>query len=186
MYLPVAAELIALDAATGAIKWRYQSPNGVATNRGATVAEGKVFTSGGSNTLIALDSATGKLLWTAAVWWEAGVRTGECRGAGELTFHQPRIEELIRRYGCVDRAVGNFWRKRHSSHRAEHPALEGLREGRIRADEIDHAAGRMSLNRPKPLCKTVFGGPAWQVVSQRRRAIYTAPSRRTHLRKTTG
>jgi hypothetical protein len=71
---------------------------------------------------------------------EAGVRTGQCRGAGELAFRQPRIEELIRRHGCIDSAAGNSWRDRDSSHRAEQPALKGLRVGRIRADKIDHAA----------------------------------------------
>lgn len=67
MYLPTAGDVLTLDAATGALKWRFQSPNRAGTNRGVTVAEGKVFTSGGRNTLIALDCGTGKLLWTAAV-----------------------------------------------------------------------------------------------------------------------
>jgi len=67
MYLPAAGNILALDAATGEVKWRYKAGNPAATNRGVTVAEGKVFTSGGGNTLIALDCRTGTLLWTAAV-----------------------------------------------------------------------------------------------------------------------
>lgn len=70
MYLPGApGSILALDAATGALKWKYQLPAGVrgGTNRGVVVAEGKVFSTGGANNLIALDQKTGALLWTAKV-----------------------------------------------------------------------------------------------------------------------
>src|SRR3954470_22523045 len=71
MFLPGSAgTILALDAATGALKWKYQSQRGGprgGTNRGVAVAEGKVFSTGGGNTLIALDQKTGALLWTTKV-----------------------------------------------------------------------------------------------------------------------
>ncbi len=67
MYVPAAGSILALDATTGAVKWRYKAAGPAATLRGVTVAEGKVFTGGGKNTLIALNSGTGELLWTATV-----------------------------------------------------------------------------------------------------------------------
>ena len=57
----------ARDARTGVLKWRY--PNGSITsatsnfNRGVAVAEGKVFSAGAGNTLIALDQYTGAVVW---------------------------------------------------------------------------------------------------------------------------
>jgi len=71
MYIPGAAgTILALDAATGAIKWKYQPQPGSGrggTNRGVVVAEGKIFSTGGGNNLIALDRKTGALLWSAKV-----------------------------------------------------------------------------------------------------------------------
>ncbi len=67
MYLPAGGDVIALNAATGAALWRYHSPVRGGTNRGVVVAEGKVFSSAGRNTLAALDQRTGALLWTATV-----------------------------------------------------------------------------------------------------------------------
>jgi PQQ-dependent dehydrogenase (methanol/ethanol family) len=68
MYIPTGTGgILALDAATGAIRWKYQSPNGGSTNRGVAVGEGKVFSSGGGNTLIAVDQETGELAWSAKV-----------------------------------------------------------------------------------------------------------------------
>ena len=68
MYIPTGmGGVMAIDATTGAIRWKYQSPNGGSTNRGVAVGEGKVFSSGGGNTLIALDQEMGGLVWTAKV-----------------------------------------------------------------------------------------------------------------------
>src|SRR5579863_550506 len=66
MYVPGGAgKVLAISAATGAVKWTYQSKSGGrGVNRGVVAAEGKVFSSGGGNTLIALDQQTGSLLWT--------------------------------------------------------------------------------------------------------------------------
>ena len=81
---------------------------------------------------------------------EAGVRIRQRRGAGELALREARIEELIRRRGRIDGAVRNSWRDRDSSHRAEQPALKGLRVGRIRSHEIDHAARQDVAEQAEP------------------------------------
>jgi len=57
--------VFALDAATGAITWKYQSQAkaGALTNRGVVVAEGKVFSAQRDNSLIALDQRSGTVIW---------------------------------------------------------------------------------------------------------------------------
>ena len=70
MYVAVpGGGVIALNAATGALKWKHEPlPNvGRGVNRGVTVADGKVFSSGGDNTIVALDAKDGSQLWTAHV-----------------------------------------------------------------------------------------------------------------------
>jgi PQQ-dependent dehydrogenase (methanol/ethanol family) len=71
MYVAVEAGggVIALDAATGTVKWRRKPFENVGrgVNRGVAAADGKVFSSGGDNTLIALDQKDGSLLWKATV-----------------------------------------------------------------------------------------------------------------------
>jgi PQQ-dependent dehydrogenase (methanol/ethanol family) len=66
----------ALDAATGAIKWRYQSfvPENVIQfaccdvgNRGVSYSDGKVFVGQLDGKLVALDAKTGKPLWKTTV-----------------------------------------------------------------------------------------------------------------------
>lgn len=71
MYIPGAAgTVLALDAATGAVKWKWRPEPGGGrggTVRGVAAAEGKVFSSGGGNNLVALDQKTGTLVWSAKV-----------------------------------------------------------------------------------------------------------------------
>jgi len=57
--------VFAIDAVTGAIRWKYTSPatTGNLTNRGVVVAEGKVFAGQRDNSLVALDQRSGQLLW---------------------------------------------------------------------------------------------------------------------------
>lgn len=66
----------ALDAATGAMKWRYKSniPESVmqfaccdVNNRGVSYSDGKVFVGQLDGRLAALDAKTGKLLWKSTV-----------------------------------------------------------------------------------------------------------------------
>ncbi len=70
MYVAVpGGGVIALNAATGALKWKHEPLTNVGrgVNRGVTTADGKVFSSGGDNTIVALDAKDGSLLWTAHV-----------------------------------------------------------------------------------------------------------------------
>jgi PQQ-dependent dehydrogenase (methanol/ethanol family) len=66
----------ALDAATGAMRWRYRSqvPESVIQyaccdvgNRGVAYSDGKVFVGQLDGKLVALDAKTGKLLWKSTV-----------------------------------------------------------------------------------------------------------------------
>ena len=66
-------QVIALDAATGTLLWRYrrQMPEGVLlphqTSRGLALFGDRVFFAAGDATLVALDVHTGKEAWTAKV-----------------------------------------------------------------------------------------------------------------------
>jgi PQQ-dependent dehydrogenase (methanol/ethanol family) len=72
----------ALDATTGAMKWRYRSniPESVmqfaccdVNNRGVSYSNGKIFVGQLDGTLVALDAATGKRIWkTRAVDYKQG------------------------------------------------------------------------------------------------------------------
>ena len=61
--------VIALNAATGAVKWKWQpsvAGNGFGGNnqhRGVSVGEGKVFTTAAGNRVVALNKETGALVW---------------------------------------------------------------------------------------------------------------------------
>ena len=57
-----AGNIFALDAATGAIKWKHETTLG-GTYRGVAVGDGKVFSGRRDNTLIALEQKTGELVW---------------------------------------------------------------------------------------------------------------------------
>jgi len=66
-------QVLALDAASGALLWRYrrQMPEGVVllhpTSRGVALYGDRVFFAAGDAVLVALDAATGKELWTKSV-----------------------------------------------------------------------------------------------------------------------
>ena len=53
----------AVDGRTGQTKWKYTQTRGTVTRRGVAVGEGKVFTHGKGNWVIALDQATGAVVW---------------------------------------------------------------------------------------------------------------------------
>ena len=61
-----AGNIFAIDAATGAIKWKHETTLG-GTYRGVAVGDGKVFSGRRDNTLIALDQKTGALVWKTAL-----------------------------------------------------------------------------------------------------------------------
>src|SRR6185312_10190070 len=57
----------AVDGATGVTKWTYHQTRGTLTRRGVAVGQGLVFTHGKGNWLIALDQATGAVVWEAQI-----------------------------------------------------------------------------------------------------------------------
>jgi alcohol dehydrogenase (cytochrome c) len=78
----------AIDAATGAVLWRYQHAVSIDTplccgtsNRGVAVADGKVIFATPSGHLIALDATTGKPIWNTTF---LDVRAGESSTAAPL------------------------------------------------------------------------------------------------------
>jgi quinohemoprotein ethanol dehydrogenase len=66
MYVSTARQhVLAIDAATGAIKWRYRpgSDTRIGANKGVAVGDGKVFVGRRDNVLVALDQQTGRVVW---------------------------------------------------------------------------------------------------------------------------
>ena len=66
MYVSTARQhVLAIDAATGAIKWRYRpgSETRIGANKGVAVGDGKVFVGRRDNVLVALDQQTGRVVW---------------------------------------------------------------------------------------------------------------------------
>lgn len=65
MYITTGAQnVVALNAKTGEIKWKYTYTKVGFPNRGVAVAEGKVFFGRRDNTLVALDQHTGQVVWS--------------------------------------------------------------------------------------------------------------------------
>jgi alcohol dehydrogenase (cytochrome c) len=87
VYTTTSTETVALDATTCAVRWKYsyvpdeleQAPS----NRGVAVLDGRVFRGTADGRLIALDAATGKLLWKNEV---GDPRLGESISAAPLAW----------------------------------------------------------------------------------------------------
>jgi alcohol dehydrogenase (cytochrome c) len=87
IYTTTSAETVALDATTCAVRWKFtytpdemeQAPS----NRGVAVLDGRVFRGTADGRLIALDAATGKLLWKNVV---GDPRLGESISAAPLAW----------------------------------------------------------------------------------------------------
>src|SRR5574341_672214 len=66
-------QVIAIDARTGNLLWRYKRPRPTGafvlhdTNRGVALYENRVFYAAGEAVLVALDATTGRELWTTTV-----------------------------------------------------------------------------------------------------------------------
>ena len=71
MFVTTAHKVLALDAATCAVKWSYNyvpvDPEHLPGNRGVALYAGRVFRGTTDGHLLALDAATGKLLWDVRV-----------------------------------------------------------------------------------------------------------------------
>ncbi|MDG4825236.1 PQQ-binding-like beta-propeller repeat protein [Asanoa sp. WMMD1127] len=71
-------EVIAVDGATGAPRWKW-SPEGfepAGTRRGVSIGEGKVFTLADGDRIVALDKDTGRQVWAVQPAVQAGVDLG--------------------------------------------------------------------------------------------------------------
>src|SRR4051794_40595501 len=55
--------VFAVDGRTGVTRWEYRQTRGTVTRRGVAVGQGRVYTHGKGNWIIALDQATGAVVW---------------------------------------------------------------------------------------------------------------------------
>lgn len=87
IYANTARETVALDATTCTLRWRYtylpEEERSSPSNRGLAVMNGRVFRGTGDARLIALDAATGKLLWKDVI---GTTRLGESASAAPLAW----------------------------------------------------------------------------------------------------
>ena len=98
-------QVIAFDAVSGAVLWRYRRPRpdgGVraasSTNRGVALYGDKVFFAAGEAVLVALDARTGRELWTTSVADnKAGVLHHAGPARGRRQGHDRRIGWRVRR-----------------------------------------------------------------------------------------
>jgi alcohol dehydrogenase (cytochrome c) len=69
IYTSTGRHTLAIDAATCAVRWKHtyepEEERYSPSNRGVAVLDGRVFRGTGDARLIALDAATGKLLWSS-------------------------------------------------------------------------------------------------------------------------
>jgi alcohol dehydrogenase (cytochrome c) len=87
IYTNTGLETVAIDAATCALRWKYtylpDEERASPSNRGLAVLDGRVFRGTGDARLIALDAATGKLLWKDVI---GAPRLGESASAVPLAW----------------------------------------------------------------------------------------------------
>ncbi len=71
IYTNTSRETVAIDAATCQVRWRFtyvpDEDRGGISNRGLALMDGRLFRGTGDARLIALDAATGKLLWKTVI-----------------------------------------------------------------------------------------------------------------------
>jgi PQQ-dependent dehydrogenase (methanol/ethanol family) len=87
IYTNTGTETVAIDAATCAIRWRNtytpEEDRTSPSTRGLAVLDGRVFRGTGDARLMALDAATGKVLWKNVI---GAPRLGEGAGAAPLAW----------------------------------------------------------------------------------------------------
>jgi quinohemoprotein ethanol dehydrogenase len=108
----------ARDARTGALKWKYPSTpvTSLTTyfNRGVAVAEGKVFSAGAGNTLIALNQYTGAVVWRKTIATRGNTNAPAIYHDGLVFMGVGGGESGVRgQFGAYDartgREVWKFW-----------------------------------------------------------------------------
>ncbi len=87
IYTSTGRETVAIDATTCALRWRHtytsEEERYSPSTRGVAVLDGRVFRGTGDARLIALDAATGKLLWKTVI---GAPRLGESAAAAPLAW----------------------------------------------------------------------------------------------------
>lgn len=87
IYTNTGLQTVAMDAATCALRWKFSylpdEERASPSNRGLAVLDGRVFRGTGDARLIALDAATGKLLWKTVI---GAPRLGEAATAAPLAW----------------------------------------------------------------------------------------------------
>jgi PQQ-dependent dehydrogenase (methanol/ethanol family) len=138
--------VFAIDAATGAIRWKYESPFGGQTNRGVAVGGGRVYSGQSGTRLIALDQKTGVLLWETRLAERGGtpgvptyfdgrvyfgISGGEQGVRGQITAHDAVTGKEVWKFYTVpgpgefghDTWEGDSW-QRGGGPLWTHPALD--------------------------------------------------------------
>lgn len=87
IYTNTALETVAIDATTCAVRWKYsyepEEERSSPSSRGLAVLNGRVFRGTGDARLLALDAATGKLLWKTVI---GSPEVGESATAAPLAW----------------------------------------------------------------------------------------------------
>jgi PQQ-dependent dehydrogenase (methanol/ethanol family) len=87
IYTNTGRETVAIDATNCAVRWKHtyqpEEDRFSPSNRGVAVMDGRVFRGTGDGRLIALDAASGKLLWKSVI---AAPRLGEGTSAAPLAW----------------------------------------------------------------------------------------------------
>ncbi len=87
IYTGTGRETVAIDATTCAVRWRFSytpdDSRSSPSTRGVAVMNGRVFRGTGDDRLIALDAASGKLLWKTVI---GSPQIGESAGAAPLAW----------------------------------------------------------------------------------------------------
>ncbi|MFM1885404.1 MAG: hypothetical protein RL026_561 [Pseudomonadota bacterium] len=87
IYTNTGRETVAMDATDCSLRWRHswtpEEDRGSPSTRGLALLDGRVFRGTGDGRLIALDAATGKLLWKTVI---AAPRLGESASAAPLAW----------------------------------------------------------------------------------------------------
>jgi len=87
IYTNTGRETVAIDATNCAVRWKHtyqpEEDRFSPANRGVAVMDGRVFRGTGDGRLIALDAASGKLLWKSVI---AAPRLGEGTSAAPLAW----------------------------------------------------------------------------------------------------
>ena len=175
--------VFAIDAATGAIKWKYQSTAG-GTIRGVAAAEGKVFSAQGDTSLIALDQTSGALVWKTklaergstsapATYYGGlvylGVAGGESGGRGQFGAYDAKTGKEVWKFWTLpgpgdlghDTWEGDSWKHGGGpvwTHPAIDPALGMvyIAVGNAGPDNDGTASGGKSFMRLTPRWSLVF------------------------------